>query len=159
MSSTLKRALFHIFVGLSIALSALFPPRVALLISLGLITFAALFFEALRFRNKRVNKWFLSLLNPLLREYETSRLTGSSYILAASLISFLVFERDIAIDDDYLISRFRVIDTSEGSILSEFTNVFHRDTGEPVCKAESLVLFDEGSFEYFLINELALRTN
>ncbi|MBN03716.1 hypothetical protein [Ponticaulis sp.] len=69
------------------------------------------------------------------------------------------FERDIAIDDDYLISRFRVIDTSEGSILSEFTNVFHRDTGEPVCKAESLVLFDEGSFEYFLINELALRTN
>ena len=97
MSSTLKRALFHIFVGLSIALPALFLTKAALLIFLGLITFTALFFEVLRFRNKRVNAWFLSLLKPLLREYETSRLTGASYMLAASLISFLVFERDIAV--------------------------------------------------------------
>ncbi|MFC1929637.1 hypothetical protein ACFLW6_02050 [Chloroflexota bacterium] len=55
MSSTLKRGLFHILVRLSIALPALFLTKAALLIFLGLITFAALFFEVLRFRNKRVN--------------------------------------------------------------------------------------------------------
>ncbi|MFC1929636.1 diacylglycerol/polyprenol kinase family protein [Chloroflexota bacterium] len=36
-------------------------------------------------------------MKPLLREYETSRLTEASYMIAASLTSFLVFERDIAL--------------------------------------------------------------
>ena len=96
MSSTLKRALFHIFVGLSIALPALFLTKAALLIFLGLITFAALFLEVLRFSNKGINEWFLSLLKPLLREYETSRVTGASHMFVASLVAFIVFERDIA---------------------------------------------------------------
>lgn len=97
MSSTLKRALFHVSCGLAIAISALFLPRAALLIALGMVTLAALFFEVLRFRNRKVNEWFFSLVKPLLREYEEYRLTGASYMLAGSLISLLAFARDIAI--------------------------------------------------------------
>jgi len=68
-----------------------------LLISLGVVTFIFLAFELLRLRVPRMNRRFSSLLKPLLREEETSRLTGTSYILVASLIAFLAFPRDIAV--------------------------------------------------------------
>lgn len=97
MSSTLKRGLFHIFGGLSVPIAALFLPRMVLLISLGAVTFIFLAFELLRFRAPGINRWFFSFFKPLLREKEASRLTGSSYILIASLIAFLAFQRDIAV--------------------------------------------------------------
>jgi len=97
MSSTLKRGLFHIFGGLSIPVTALFLPRVVLLISLGVVTFIFLAFEILRFRATGINKWFFSFFRPLLREKEVSRLTGASYMLVASLMAFLFFQRDIAV--------------------------------------------------------------
>jgi len=97
MSGTLKRELFHIFGGLSIPVAALFLPRVVLLISLGVVTFIFLTFELLRFRAPEMNRWFFWFFKPLLREKEVSRLTGSSYMLIASLVAFLVFPRDIAV--------------------------------------------------------------
>lgn len=97
MSSTLKRGLFHLFGGLSVPVAALFLPRTVLLISLGVVTFIFLAFEFFRFRVPGMNRWFLSFFTPLLREEEASRLTGSSYMLVASLIAFLVFRRDIAV--------------------------------------------------------------
>jgi glycerol-3-phosphate acyltransferase PlsY len=97
MSRTLKRGLFHIFGGLFIPIAALFLPRMVLLISLGVATFIFLVFELLRFRAPGINKWFFSFFKPLLREKEASRLTGASYMLVASLIAFLVFQRDIAV--------------------------------------------------------------
>jgi len=97
MSSTLSRGIFHIFGGLIIPVSALFVPRTALLISLGAATLIFLAFELLRFRISGVNRWFRLHFKPLLREEETSRFTGTSYMLIASLIAFLAFQRDIAI--------------------------------------------------------------
>jgi len=97
MSSTLKRGLFHILGGLSFPVAALFLTRMALLISLGVVTFVFLAFEFLRFRAPKINRWFFSLFRPLLREEEASRLTGTSYMLIASLIAFLAFPRDIAV--------------------------------------------------------------
>lgn len=97
MSSTLKRGLFHIFGGLSVPVAALFLPRMVLLISLGVVTFIFLAFEFLRFRAPGINRWFFSFFKPLLREKEVSRLTGTSYMLIASLIAFLAFQRDIAV--------------------------------------------------------------
>lgn len=97
MSRTLKRGLFHIVAGLSIPIAALFLPRIVLLMSLGVVTFVFLAFELIRFKAPAINRWFLSFFKPLLRETETSRLTGISYMLVASLIAFLVFQRDIAI--------------------------------------------------------------
>jgi glycerol-3-phosphate acyltransferase PlsY len=97
MSSTIKRGLVHIFGGLSIPIAALFLPRVALLISLGVAIFIFLAFELLRFKLLGVNSWFLRYFRPLLRQEEASRITGASYIVIASLIAFLAFPRDIAV--------------------------------------------------------------
>lgn len=74
---------------------------------------------------------------------------------------FLPFylERDILIDDDYLVTRLRFIDMYRDSVILEFNNVFYRDSGEPVCEAEIERAFPEGSFEHFLVTELALQTN
>lgn len=97
MSDTLKRGLFHLFGVLSIAVAGLFLPRTVLLISLGVVTFVFLAFELIRLRVPGINRWFLSVFKPLLREKEASRLTGTVYSLAAALIAFLVFPRDIAV--------------------------------------------------------------
>jgi len=96
-SNTLKRGLFHIFGGLLIPIAALFLPRMVFIISLGVATFIFLTFELIRFRLPRINRWFSSFFKLLLREEEVSRLTGSSYMLIASVIAFLVFQRDIAV--------------------------------------------------------------
>jgi len=97
MSNVLKRGLFHIFVGLSIAVAAYFLSRRPLLISTGVVTFIWLAFELLRLRYAGINSWFFSWFRPLLREEEASRLTGASYMLIGCLITFLVFPRDIAV--------------------------------------------------------------
>jgi len=68
-----------------------------LLISLGVVTFVFLAFELLRFRAPGINRWFFSFFKPLLREEEALRLTGTSYMLIASLVAFLAFQRDIAV--------------------------------------------------------------
>ena len=97
MASALKRGLFHIGGVLTIAITALFLPRMALLVSLGLISLASLAVEFLRFRIAAINRAFQSVFRPLLREYEASRLTGASYIFIASFLAFLIFEKDIAV--------------------------------------------------------------
>jgi glycerol-3-phosphate acyltransferase PlsY len=96
-SNTLKRGLFHIFGGLCIPIVALFLPRMVFIILLCVVTFIFLAFEIIRLRAPRINTWFLSFFKPLLRRKEASRLTGTSYMLIASLIAFLVFQRDIAV--------------------------------------------------------------
>ena len=97
ISNIVQRGLFHIFGGLVICMAALFLPRTALLIALAAITFPFLIFELVRFNQPGINRWFVSFFKSLLREEEALRLTGTSYMLIASLIIFTVFERDIAI--------------------------------------------------------------
>jgi len=97
MSSILKRALFHIFVGLSIPIAAIFLPTVVLLLVLGSATGVFLAVDLVRLRAPAVNRWFRRLFGPLLREKEVSHLTGASYMLLASLIALLAFPRDIAV--------------------------------------------------------------
>lgn len=92
-----KRGLFHLFGGLFIPVVALFLPGMVLLISLGVVTLVFLAFELLRFRASGINRWFFLHFRQLLRETEVSRLTGTSYMLIASLVAFLVFQRDIAV--------------------------------------------------------------
>ena len=96
MSDTLKRGLFHLFGVLTIVVAAVFLPRTVLLVSLGVVTFIFLAFELIRLRVTGINRWFLSVCKPLLREKEASRLTGTVYSFAGALIAFLVFPRDIA---------------------------------------------------------------
>jgi dolichol kinase len=94
---TLRRGFVHILVGLAIGVAALFLPRVLFLSLLGVATFLFLLFEFTRFMSPIVNQWFNSFFKLVLRGSETSHLTGASYLLLASLISFLIFARDVAV--------------------------------------------------------------
>ena len=97
MSKMLKRSLFHLSCGLSIPVAALFLPKLAVLVALGVVTSLFLMFEVLRFAVPEINNRFHSIFRPLLREEELSRVTGASYMAIASLMVLLVFERDIAV--------------------------------------------------------------
>lgn len=97
MPSTLKRGIFHIIGTLSIVVAALLLPKMALLVSLAVVTFFFLAFEFLRLRVSAINRRFSQYFRSLLRKEEVSRLTGSSYVLIASLIAFLAFPKEIAL--------------------------------------------------------------
>lgn len=95
--TTVERELFHIFGGLVFPIAALSLPRMVLLTFLGVVTLIFISFELLRLRVPGINRRFVSYFKPLLRGEEVSRLTGASYLLIASSISFLAFPRDIAV--------------------------------------------------------------
>jgi glycerol-3-phosphate acyltransferase PlsY len=97
MSGVLKRGLFHLFGGLSLAIIGFSLPQMFLVILLSLATFTFLALELVRLKTPAINRRFLALFQPLLREKEAAHLTGASYILIAALISFLVFPKDIAV--------------------------------------------------------------
>jgi glycerol-3-phosphate acyltransferase PlsY len=97
MSSTLKRALVHVFLGLSISISALFFHTMVLPLALGVATSVFLAVDLVRLMVPDINRWFLWLFKPVLREKEVSHLTGASYMLLASIIALLAFPRDIAV--------------------------------------------------------------
>jgi len=97
LSSPMKRGLFHTFAGLSIPIAALFLSQMVMLISVGVVTLIFLLIEVLRLQNPAVNRLFLLILKAIVREEETSRLTGASYMLTASLIAISVFQTDIAV--------------------------------------------------------------
>lgn len=78
-------------------LASFFLERTVLLICLGSLTLFFVGFDLLRLKFALVNQWFTFLFHTLLREYERIHITGASYILIASLLTFLVFPRDIAV--------------------------------------------------------------
>lgn len=97
MKDELPRRLFHTCSCLVFPIIALFLPRDIFLLLLVSVTALFLFFELIRFHFPTMNNWFLTHFRILLREKETAKLTGSSYLLIASVISFLVFDRSIAV--------------------------------------------------------------
>jgi acyl phosphate:glycerol-3-phosphate acyltransferase len=92
-----RRSLYHILGGLVIPLAAFFLPGPLVLISVGILTFVYLTVDIVRLKVPVVNKWFFKYYRFLTRPDEKSGLTGTSYLLVGSLVSLLVFPRDIAI--------------------------------------------------------------
>jgi len=76
---------------------ALFISRGTLLISLGAITAIFVTGETVRFISPRVNQWLVSHLGVMLKKEEGFRPTGTTYLLLASVIVFLLFEKYVAI--------------------------------------------------------------
>lgn len=97
MKDELPRRLFHTCICLIFPMAALFLQRDIFLILLVSITAIFLLFELIRMRIPSVNKWFLTYFHVLVRKKETAKLTGSSYLLIASVISFLIFDKSIAV--------------------------------------------------------------
>jgi dolichol kinase len=97
MRSMLGRRLWHISTGLGIVAAAWLLPKTTFLLSLVVVTFLFLTFEAVRLRASSLNKWFCLHFGSLLRKEEVSHVTTSSYVLIAALVAYLAFGRDIAV--------------------------------------------------------------
>ena len=63
----------------------------------GAFTGIAITLELSRRRFPRLNAWFISNTAVLLKESESSRVLGSTYMAVASLLVFLFFDKELAI--------------------------------------------------------------
>lgn len=94
---SLARRLFHMAAGSVFPTLALFAPEGLTLALLGATTAIAIMAEFARFVFPPLNRWFLKYFGVLLRERESSHVTGATYLLLSSLLVFLVFDRGVAI--------------------------------------------------------------
>jgi glycerol-3-phosphate acyltransferase PlsY len=93
----LIRRLLHITVGLFIVIAALFLPETLFFSILVSGTLVFLLIELFRFIFPGMNRYFYGFFGLVLKESEISHVTGASYFFLGALISFVIFERDIAI--------------------------------------------------------------
>ena len=70
--------------------------REVMIIITASLTGATVALEVARRRFAWLNEWFMSQTSALLKESEASRVLGSTYMAAASLIVFLFFDKEIA---------------------------------------------------------------
>jgi len=91
-----KRKLIHLFALLIPIGYYLLPKRTALFILIP-ITLGSILVDIIRLRNLPLAGFLNWLLGPILREHESWDLTGSSYILSASVLSILFFDKKVAI--------------------------------------------------------------
>ncbi len=93
----LIRGVFHAAIGLVVTTLLLLYPRLIVLSALAAATVAFLCLETARLRLPRLKQYFANWFTPLLRKEEDNKLTGSSYFLIGSLITALLFPREIAL--------------------------------------------------------------
>jgi dolichol kinase len=97
MAGKARRRLWHLIGGSLFPILAFFVSEQTLLIALSAVTFAFLIMESVRLLSSRANELFFRYFHGMLKEEERRRPTGSSYLLVASLLAFLLFDRDVAI--------------------------------------------------------------
>jgi len=92
-----ERRLFHIVAGSLFPLLALVVPQWIIILAAATGTGVSIVLEISRHRSRRVNDWFTNRFSVLLKESESSQILGSTYLLAATLLAFLLFDRDVAV--------------------------------------------------------------
>ncbi|MDP2719856.1 MAG: hypothetical protein Q8P44_08540 [Dehalococcoidia bacterium] len=97
MSNLIARKTWHLCAGMVIPIAALFVPRNFLLVFVAVATAVALAAETARFFSPALNHRFTVAFKRVIRQQEISRVTGSTYILISSLLTLIIFPRDIAI--------------------------------------------------------------
>ena len=95
--SIVFRGLAHMLVGLALAVIIYLFPRNWTLFLIGLATFLVLTFDVLRLRFRPLRNWMQSTLHSLMRNYESKRLLGASFLLAAALVTAVLFSKEIAV--------------------------------------------------------------
>jgi dolichol kinase len=91
------RRLFHIGAGSSIPLAGIYASDTLMVVILSVLSALAVVVEAARFKLPGLNRVLLSRFRPLLKESESGRVTGATYLVIASLVAFLLFDRSVAV--------------------------------------------------------------
>ena len=91
------RRLFHAAAGTAIPVIAYFLPDPLPVLLIGILAAGSLALDLLRLRIPWLNRLFLYWLSLLLKKEEEARITGATYLLIAACVSFLVFDKEIAV--------------------------------------------------------------
>jgi dolichol kinase len=91
-----KRKAVHLF-ALSIPIGYFFLPRPLSLLILSPFVLGAVVIDIVRLRKLPLHGFLNQLLGPILRDHENADFAGSSYILSASFLSILLFDKSVAV--------------------------------------------------------------
>lgn len=91
-----KRKAIHLF-ALSIPIGYSLLPKMLSLLILGPFVLGAIGIDIIRLRRLPLHGILNQLLEPILREHESQDFAGSSYILSASFLTILLFEKAAAV--------------------------------------------------------------
>ncbi|MFQ5860371.1 MAG: diacylglycerol/polyprenol kinase family protein [Dehalococcoidia bacterium] len=91
------RRLFHLVAGSSIPLLGIFLAREVMVPLLAALSAVAVLLEVLRFALPGLNRLLVGGVSVLLKETETRRVTGATYMALAALLAFLVFDKPVAV--------------------------------------------------------------
>lgn len=78
-------------------MAGIFATGEGILLAAGILSAGALVLDFVRFRMASLNRLFLRLMAPLLKEGEDHHFTGSTYMLVAAFLSFLIFDQSVAV--------------------------------------------------------------
>ena len=84
-------------VALSIPVGYFFLPKLPSVLILSLFALGSIVVDIIRLKRLPLHGFLNRLIGPVLREHENSNFTGSSYILTASVLSMLLFDKSAAI--------------------------------------------------------------
>ena len=107
--------------GSSIPLMGIFFSDVTMVILLAVLSGVAVAVETARFRLPSFNRLLVRRFSSLLKETEDRRITGATYIAIAALISFLVFDKPVAITALFFLSLGDPAAALVGSHVGSFT--------------------------------------
>jgi dolichol kinase len=92
----LQRKVLHL-VALAIPIGYFFLPKLLSLLILTPFALGSIAIDIIRLKRLPLHGFLNRLIGPMLREHENSNFTGSSYILSASVLSILLFDKSAAI--------------------------------------------------------------
>ena len=91
-----KRKATHL-VALTIPIGYFLLPKLLSLLILTPFALGSIAIDIIRLRRLPLHGFFNRLIGPVLREHENSDFTGSSYILTASVLTILLFDKRAAV--------------------------------------------------------------
>ncbi|MCL5987277.1 MAG: hypothetical protein M1371_12055 [Actinobacteria bacterium] len=90
------RRLWHLIGGSFFPILSIFVSRKILLLTLGSLSTVVFTVELVRLFYPKFNSWIYGRLRRALKEEEKFKLTGTTYLLIATLFVFAFFEKEIA---------------------------------------------------------------
>ncbi|MCK4428549.1 MAG: hypothetical protein KAW16_08715, partial [candidate division Zixibacteria bacterium] len=91
-----KRKATHL-VALVIPIGYFLLPKLLSVLILALFALGSIVTDIIRLKRLPLHGFLNRLIGPVLREHEDSDFTGSSYILTASVLSILLFDKNVAV--------------------------------------------------------------
>lgn len=93
----ISRKLFHVIAGTSLPVIGLLLGEEFILIFFSILSVVAISIELARFIRPPLNKFLIEQFRFMLKDPETHRITGATYMIISALLCFLLFNEVIAV--------------------------------------------------------------